>query len=329
MAPTGVAAENIGGRTIHSFFGFPPAANPVTRYLVDSPQGEVFRRTDILIVDEASMVSASLVDAMDKALRYLTRKDDIPLGRTKVVFVGDMGQLPPVNAKHFFEANAIDADRLNRRMLRLKTIFRQSETEFIEALLQVRRGPDSVSKQSALLLAGRYDPNPPPPSERTTLCPTNAEADQLNRQGLLELPGSPKDYDMSVSGNVTPSQMDDSKLPRILSLKIGARVIFLENKLPTYCNGIIGIVVGLGDNVVNVRLPSGDIVPVVRSQIDFKDTVIDDDGNIGVKIVGSIMQFPLRLAWGLTIHKGQGQTLDSRLCEFGELLCAWSSLYCS
>lgn len=329
VAPTGIAAENIGGRTIHSFFKFPPVYLPQTGYDTNDKTAEqdvaIIRKTDILVVDEASMVAPDLVDAIDKALRYLNGKADSLFGGVKVVFVGDLGQLPPVNASntvsnlerygkaspYFFDAKSLDGGlMLNGCIHRLTTIFRQSEEHFINALLEVRKGPKFVSEGSAALLASRYIKEPPPPQMRTTLCATNAQADALNDEGLAALSGQQYDYEMIVQGRVGRTQISQSKFVEKLSLKPGARVMLLVNSLPVYCNGTIGEVTALDDNIVNVRIDSGKVVSVHRTTIELKHNILGADGNVISETVGAIMQFPMKLAWGLTIHKGQGQTLD-------------------
>lgn len=329
VSPTGIAAENIGGRTIHSFFRFPPTYLPKTGYDPEDKTFEqeiaIIRKTDILVIDEASMVSADLVDAIDEALRYLNGNPTVLFGGAKVVFVGDLGQLPPVNANnttlnlerygktepYFFDAKSlVGGSMLNDRIYRLTTIFRQSEERFIKALLEVRKGPQFVSEGSASLLAERYIEDPPSPQSRTTLCATNAQADALNDQGLAALSGQQYDYDLVAQGRVGHTQIAQSRFAERLSLKVGAKAMFLVNNLPVYCNGTIGEVTALDDNVVNVKLNSGEIVSVRRATIELKNNVLDKTGKIVSVTTGTIMQFPLKLAWGLTIHKGQGQTLD-------------------
>lgn len=347
VAPTGIAAENIGGRTIHSFFRFPPDDFPKTGYRVDNPEDKndiaLIRKTDVLIVDEASMVSPILVDAIDDALRKLMGNPNKVFGGTKLVFIGDLGQLPPVHkneigpyveknfgTRYFFGAHSLDRAALRRRMYRLTTVFRQSEKAFVDALMQVRRGPGAVTQESAQLLSSCFSPNPPPPHERTTLCATNAQADALNREGLEALPDQERRYAMKTQGRVTDRQKQDSKFPIELLLKQGARVMLLDNCLPVYCNGTIGTVVMMDDNIINVRLASGKVVPVTRKEIELKRNSFDIGGNVTQQTVGSIIQFPMKLAWGITIHKGQGQTLDdvyvdlSRGFETGQAYTALS-----
>lgn len=326
VAFTGIAAENIDGRTIHSFFHFPPEYNPQTRLVLDNPNPaiDLIRRTDILVVDEASMCSPDLVDSMDKALRDLNGCQDKPFGGVKMVFVGDLGQLPPVcdqNTQalnlqrygkpnpYFFDARALDAARLLATKLDLTAVFRQSEEAFIKALLEVRRGPDAITDESAILLARCYDPNPPPPEQRTTLFAVNAQADSLNNRALLSLPGQEAVYHMRTSGLVFPSQKANCKFPEVLQIKVGARVMLLDNNPPDYCNGTTGTVAGFDADRINIRLSSGRVVSVGRTILEFKDNVVLG-GVVASQVVGTITQFPLKLAWGLTIHKSQGQTLD-------------------
>ena len=349
VAPTGIAAENIQGRTIHSFFRFAPAYSPRTGYDTDNESFrqtiDVIRRTDILVVDEASMVNADLVDAMDEALRYLQGRNNLPFGGTKVVFIGDMGQLPPVSNKtteplnmekygfskpYFFDAKSINAYEIKKSMLRLSTIFRQTEEPFIRALLEVRKGPNAVSPESATLLASRYDSEPPPPHKRTTLFAINNQAKAANDEALRLLPGNVVSFEMETRGDVSDAQKQDSKYPVVLELKIGARVILLDNNLPQYSNGTIGMVKAFSKDIINVELPSGKIAQITRSTIKlFENKVLDDDTVQQVE-TGSISQFPMKLAWGLTIHKSQGQTLDevwidlSRVFEYGQTYTALS-----
>lgn len=329
VAPTGIAAENIQGRTIHSFFRFPPVYNPKTGYDTDddahSKDIEIIRRTDILVVDEASMVSPDLIDAVDQALRTLKGTPNIPFGGTKMVFVGDMGQLPPVyddtrallnkekygtSKPYFFDALSLEKTSLMAHTYRLTTIFRQSERQFIEALLQIRKGAQHVSTENAMLISHRFMSNPPPPHERTTLCATNNQADVLNQAGLDALSGSVAHYKMETSGTVSDKQKEDSKFMIDLQLKVGARVIFLTNNLPDYCNGTIGVVTALDTDVINVRLDSGKTISLKRSTIEFKRNELNSTGLVEQKTIGTISQFPVKLAWGLTVHKGQGQTLE-------------------
>ena len=328
VAPTGIAAENIGGQTIHSFFRFPPTYLPKTGYDPEDKTFEqeiaIIRKTDILVIDEASMVSADLVDAIDEALRYLNGNPTALFGGAKVVFVGDLGQLPPVNANnttlnlerygktepYFFDAKSLVGGSMSTdRIYRLTTIFRQSEERFIKALLEIRKGPQFVSEESASLLAERYIETPPSPQARTTLCATNAQADALNDQGLAALSGQQYDYEMITHGRIK-AKVAQSRFAERLSLKVGAKVMLLVNNLPVYCNGTIGEVIALDDMIVNVRLDSGNIVSVRRATIELKNNVLDNAGKVVSETIGTIMQFPLKLAWGLTIHKGQGQTLD-------------------
>ena len=328
VAPTGIAAQNIpNGRTIHSFFRFDPGEwKPVTGYKIGNPGDEsaisTIRRTNILIVDEVSMLSPSMVDAIDDALRYLNDRPEDPFGCAKVVFVGDLAQLPPVyddkdkennrreygnQEPHFFDAHVLRHIKCEK--CNLTTIFRQTEEDFIKALLELREG--NVSQVSACLFDKRYTENPVPPDRRTTLVPTNARADKLNDQALEALPGDPVVFETRTQGHVSDSQMASSKYPQVLQLKIGARVMLLKNSLPTYCNGTIGTVWDITEEIVTVEATDGRTFRVGRDVIEFTRNQLNKNTDLVERIVvGSISQFPMKLAWGITIHKGQGQTLD-------------------
>lgn len=338
VAPTGIAAENSGGRTIHSFFRFAPEWHPRTGYAPEDPavKDEIatIRRTDVLIVDEVSMLSPSLLDAMNEALQMLMGHRDIAFGGTKVVFVGDMGQLPPVVVGHdriqnlreygnaepyFFDAHVLVPfrDKMSRPhrerggKVNLTTVFRQSDIEFRDALLAMRRGATELSDEQVQMIDDRYTSPLPLAHKRTTLVATNAAADDLNREGLKALEGELRIYDSLTKGKVTAKQILDSKLSERIELKVGARVMFVTTNLPQYCNGTIGIVVAMAEQAINVRLKDGQIVSVGRTTVVFNENKFNPKTNLVECVeVGSITQFPLKLAWGITIHKGQGQTLD-------------------
>lgn len=277
VAPTGIAAENSGGRTIHAFFRFAPQWHPRTGYAPEDPavKDEIatIRRTDVLIVDEVSMLSPSLLDAMNEALQMLMGHRDVAFGGTKVVFVGDLGQLPPVvagqdstknlreygNAEpYFFDAHVLVPfrDKICRPhqerggKMSLTTVFRQNDIKFRDALLAMRRGATELSDEQVQMINGRYTTPLPSAHERTTLVVTNAVADALNREGLNALEGDLRIYDSLTQGRVTARQIQDSKLSERIELKVGARVMFVKNHLPEYCNGTIGIVVAMAEQVM-------------------------------------------------------------------------------
>ena len=340
VAPTGIAAENSGGRTIHSFFRFAPEWHPRTGYAPEDPADKdaiaTIRRTNVLIVDEVSMLSPSLLDAMNEALQTLMGHRDAAFGGTKVVFVGDMGQLPPVvvdqnraknlreygNAEpYFFDAHVLVPFRDKISLphqerggkVNLTTVFRQNDNDikFRDTLLAMRRGATELSDEQVQMIDDRYTSQLPSAYERTTLVATNAVADALNREGLNALEGELRIYDSLTKGRVTAQQIRDSKLSERIELKVGARVMFVENHLPEYCNGTIGVVAAMAEAVINVRLKDGRIVSVGRTTVVFNENKFNAKTNLVEHVeVGSITQFPLKLAWGITIHKGQGQTLD-------------------
>ena len=273
------------------------------------------------------MVKPDIVDAIDTSLRYLMGKPTVLFGGTKVVFIGDLGQLPPVHDRVFYDLNRtrygsptpyfFSAKALSscwtgepHYIHRLTTIFRQIERKFIDALLQVRFGPSALSVQSSQLLSSCYTQSPPPENRRTTLCAINKQADQINADALRMLDGQEVCYEMSTTGNVSQQQKQDSRYPISLHLKEGARVMLLENNLPNFSNGTVGIVAALSPDAINVRTSDGRIVTVVRSTVDIRQNRIRIDGNVETVTIGTITQFPMKLAWGITIHKSQGQTLD-------------------
>lgn len=358
IAPTGVAAVNIGGQTIHSFFGFPidvfqpksRVANAVDAFRKRhgghvppdqvSPQeretakrSEFFIHLDLLMVDEISMVKPDFIDAMDEALRILKDNKDQPFGGCKVAFFGDVGQLPPVYSNpafsksylqkygteepYFFTANILRQFHPDSWPVHLTKVFRQSEARFTHALHTVRRGV--LDAEVLKVIGTRYEPHPTvAEKDRTTLVCTNDDAQAINNRCLESLSDPERKFFRQDVG-VVPKKEDDFKYERLLRLKIGARVMILKNNLAeSYVNGTLGTVTAIEEDAITVQeLLRGGGKPrtfrIMRDTVDLRDpalTETEQEERDGGKWVGSYTQFPLKLAWAITIHKGQGQTYD-------------------
>ncbi|MDX2237585.1 MAG: AAA family ATPase [Hyphomonadaceae bacterium] len=330
LAPTGLAAMNIGGQTIHSFFGFPPrpliGENEKPSYFF-SRLARVTRR---IIVDEVSMVRADVLDAMDRHLRA-ARKSVRPFGGVQMVLIGDFYQLPPVvrggegglleeagYASPFaFSAHALrDADVSAFELLRVR---RQTDEDFIELLAQIRERRNLAAALDALNEACvdrslRQRP--------VLLAATNAVADNYNARGLASLPGDGAVFTGGFEGPAprAGAQGDRFPAPFELVLKPGARVIFTQNDGEgRWVNGTLGAVVKLTADLVHVRLDAtGETVEVERATWPQARWVWNEkEKQMEAKDEFKYVQFPLAPAWALTIHKAQGMTLDAVEIDLG------------
>ena len=328
VAPTGVAALNAGGVTIHSFFRFPPRiVNPDDiKEVVDN---RLYKALEILVVDEVSMVRADVIDAMDQFLRINGRRPDSPFGGIQLVLVGDLAQLPPVvsaeeesalfsrryNSPFFFSAEALAESFL--APIELSRVFRQSDSHFIGILSRMRLGEATEEDLEAVnSRVGQPLPTPAP----VILTPTNASADKINLEGLRKLPAEEKTFVGSINGRF---KLEEKKLPAPLDLKLkeGAHVMFTKNDLQKrWVNGTLGIVreFSAGKIAVEIQERGRGVVDVAWetwSQYRFRYDSFDE--RVRAATVGTFTQFPLQLAWGITIHKAQGKTLPAVHIDLG------------
>ena len=341
-APTGVAAVNVGGVTVHSLFQLPfgpyipnidllgCAYDALPSYKFSSEKASVIDNMELLIIDEVSMLRADALDAINAVLCHV-RKNPKPFGGVQVLFIGDLYQLPPVVSKtdwkvlsmayeseFFFSAKVLKYVRLN--MVSLTRVFRQSDDCFISLLNDIREGHLSASSLS--LLNGLYHPEfelDREHSDYIMLTSHNIQADRVNNNRLSELSGQEKTYMAVVTGNFSgfsmPADME-------LTLKVGARVMLLvnDNETHLYHNGSIGVITGLKNKSVMVRLADSDVVVEV-SPNKWKNNSYKYDKSRRMMVaeeVGSFMQLPLRLAWAVTIHKSQGLTFDKVVVDAGK-----------
>jgi ATP-dependent DNA helicase PIF1 len=328
LAPTGLAALNIGGQTIHSFFGFPP--RPLLGF--DEKPSWFFSKTARniarIIVDEVSMLRADTLDAMDKHLKT-ARKSTRPFGGVQMLLVGDFYQLPPVvrgeEARLLEEAGYASAYAFAAQVLKdplvanyeLTFVHRQSDPHFIDLLSRIRErhNPEiAVEEINEACLERTLKAKP------VLLCATNAVADNYNQRGLAALSGDTYQYSGAFEGDPPKTQSADRlPAPMTLALRKGARVIFTQNDSEgRWVNGSLGTVTEMEETTVKVRLDTGDDVTVERSlwpqkryQWNEKTRTMD------VKEEYKYVQFPLAHAWALTIHKAQGMTLDSVEIDLG------------
>ncbi len=324
VAPTGVAAVNVEGQTIHSFFGFKPGIAPenVGRAMRNK---NLFKNLDTLVIDEISMVRADLFDCIARFLMINGPKNE-PFGGIQVVMVGDLYQLPPVltaeeenfyrmryNSPYFF--SSLLYRKIKPEIIKLRTIHRQNDPSFISILNKIRRG--DVSLDDLHLLNQNVEPNPNLEDDGVFLTTTNARADRINSKKLKELNGEIRSFSGEVDGDFPLSYLPTD---HELILKDGAKVMLLNNdREGRWINGDMGKIVEIDkrEPVVRVELEGGRIVKVTpykwqKIKYDFNKK----EDKIEAKEVGSFSQLPIRLAWATTIHKSQGKTFNKAIIDF-------------
>lgn len=322
LAPTGIAAIAVGGQTMHSFFGFPlEVLGPHTNLFVSDENELLLKHIDTIIIDEASMVRSDMVDGMD---RYLQKAfhTHMPFGGKQVIFVGDLYQLPPVvkrgtvddemlcdlygtGTPFFYKANVLK--RMNLPKIEFQKIYRQTDTDFIEILNKMRIG--EIGEKELTLLNRHVKSDDNVGDYSVILTAFNRMAEKINDTRLLQIENEEFLYEGIKTGKF---KSGDCPAPEKLKLKIGAQVIFCRNDYTSGCvNGTIAKVVNFDENTVQVQLENGRRVSVTRMKWESYERVYNRDSHkIESELVGSYTQFPLKLAWAITIHKSQGMTFD-------------------
>jgi len=349
VAPTGVAAINAGGVTMHSFFQLPfipfvpgvidradkhiEAADKHSLFRnirFSASRRELFQEMECLIIDEVSMVRCDMLDAVDTILRHFRRKPQIPFGGVQVVYIGDLFQLPPVisdadwdilkehyDVPFFFGAKAVQQSP--PLYIELKKIYRQEEQQFIDILNRIRNNvalPEDMD-----VLNGRWNPGfqPPPEQRYITLTTHNRKADVINDAELRKLPGRLHRFEAKIEGEFSdkafPTEMN-------LQLKEGAQIMFIKNDSGNerrYFNGKIAIVKKILNDEITVSFNNGeeDFVLERETWKNVRYHYDREKGTIEEEELGSFGQFPIRLAWAITIHKSQGLTFERAVIDAG------------
>jgi ATP-dependent DNA helicase PIF1 len=338
LAPTGVAALNVQGETIHSFFKF--KANVTLEDAIKNAQGRkrtlLFKNLDTIIIDEISMVRADLLDCMDQFLKTVLN-NQLPFGGKQVVFIGDLYQLSPVvtpterayfqevyDSPYFFSAEIMKDSQWDMTHISLEKIYRQEDPVFIDILnaVRTRTVTDNHLNHLNQRISIPYHPN------TIYLTTTNADADAINAQKLRQLDTFSVDFSATVSGKF---DLKWAPTEQTLTLKTGAQVMFLNNESNgNWVNGSIGEITSINkkENTLLVQLQDGRRVTVKPHKWDLNTYVYNDESRTLIQeSLGEFTQFPLKLAWAITIHKSQGKTFDFVHIDLGRGAFASGQVY--
>jgi hypothetical protein len=333
-APTGVAAINAAGVTLHSLFQLPlypflpTAANKMQllqniRY--NKQRVMLLRKMELLVIDEISMVRCDVIDAIDAILKSVRRNHNTPFGGVQILFIGDLYQLPPVakndewrilkeyySSPFFFDSKAVKD--LQPLLIELNKIYRQKEESFVELLNKVRN--NQMGRDDYDRLHNRFIQGFQPVTEEKfiTLTSHNNQADNINQVKLQRLSTVAYTYKARIEGefpeNIYPAEVQ-------LALKEGAQIMFIKNDVATkkYFNGKIGVVSKLEDDKIIVNCDGEDIEVGEEAWENIRYTLNRTDEKLEQQVLGRFFQYPLRLAWAITIHKSQGLTFDKVMID--------------
>ena len=348
VAPTGVAAINAGGVTIHSFFQLPfspfiPQTRGfkkddsldkhqlIGRLKISSERRKIFQQLELLVIDEISMVRADVLDAIDAVLQHFRNNFVEPFGGVQVLFIGDLLQLPPVvkeeewsllspyyESPYFFSSKVIQ--QKTPAFVQLEKIYRQKDERFINVLNQVRN--NELNQSGYDILHQQYNPNFQNPKEDSyiTLTTHNHKADTINVEELVKLKAPIFTYKAAIEQDFSEKMFPADET---LQLKLGSQVMFIKNdadKAKRYYNGKIGIIESIEDEKIMV-LCKGETEAIevkkhrwenIRYSLNKQSQKLEED------VVGSFTQYPLRLAWAITIHKSQGLTFEKAIIDAGQ-----------
>lgn len=333
LAPTGLAALHIHGQTVHRFFGFPARLIQPDFF----PRPKTMRklaRAKAIVVDEASMLRADVLEGMNLTLQR-AKNNQLPFGGVQMIFVGDLFQLPPVvknderqyfqqtfgtDSGYLFTAPAFHA--LAPMCIELRESHRQKDLAFLSILNAIRAGRCEFHA-----LNQRVFPQMETPDGAIIMCTTNKQVERMNAQALQKLPGDPKDYNATISGEFPENEYPTSKT---IQLKLGARVMLIKNDphKGRYVNGTIGTITKLEEDRIGIFTDEkrdvsveADLWENVKYEIDL------ETGKLTPVVIGRFGQLPIKLGWAVTIHKSQGQTFQRGVVDLGRGAFAHGQLY--
>lgn len=336
VAPTGVAAINVGGSTIHSFFRFPPRLVRRDDVRRIANKRELFASLDTVVIDEVSMVRADLMDAIDYSLRINRNRLNEPFGGVQMILIGDLYQLPPVveselteyfddnlQSPFFFSANIFRQIKLTK--IELQKVFRQTDTDFICLLNKVRNNQitledlQHLNERNNSAVSFRKD------DLAITLTSTNALASAINQSRLDSLPNHDYYFDAIITGD-----FDEKSFPtdKRLRLKQGAQIMMVKNDPDKrWVNGTLGIIQKLSRDSIKVSLGrfSCSVDQMAWEKIDYDYNA--EEKKIEPVVIGSFRQYPIKLAWAVTVHKSQGKTFDKVIINLGNGAFAHGQTY--
>ncbi len=331
LAPTGIAALNVGGQTIHSFFKLPPKMiDP--HDLSKRKNHRFFKKLKLLIIDEISMVRADMMDTIDMFLR-INLEINAPFGGIQLVVFGDLFQLPPVissqferkvlkerySCPYFFAANVFN--ELDMQMIELRTVYRQTERNFINLLDKIRtRNLDFEDMEEINSRYNDLETTNDDGEWAITLCSTNSTVNRINSEQLKALSTPLNEFKARLGGEFNPSACPADQF---LLLKKGAQVMFVRNDQERrFVNGTLGKVVDIAPEAITVQisdrgeLKNIEVTPVEWELLKYQVDPENQD-RFKTRIAGTFSQFPLKLAWAMTIHKAQGKTFDKIIIDLG------------
>ncbi len=345
LAPTGVAALNAGGQTIHSFFKIAPGffvPDDVRLRTTPDPDSsdkrtiydyfryrhekiDLFMEMELLIIDEISMVRCDLLDLVDRILRVFRDRLSEPFGGVQVLLIGDVFQLPPIAGndqwsilRNFYETPFFFSSKVIQESkpvyIELKKIYRQSDSEFISLLNNIR--VNKVTEQDMELLNSRFIPSEVKNENHSyiTLATHNQMAEDTNSIKLNNLESELKSFEAKISGTFPDMMMPTDKK---LNLKVGAQIMFIKNDTEKkYYNGKIGKIKKLRRSKITVEFPDKSEIDV--SKFTWENIVYawnESEKKVEQEVIGTFRQFPVRLAWAITVHKSQGLTLENVIAD--------------
>jgi ATP-dependent exoDNAse (exonuclease V) alpha subunit len=343
LAPTGVAAVNIGGQTIHSFFQFKPNVTLAAikkKKRTGKEKTSIYKKMTTIIIDEVSMVRADLLDCVDKFLRLNGPDSKRPFGGVQMIFIGDLYQLPPVvtsaereifrshyTSSYFFSAKVVE--ELDMEFVELEKVYRQKDDEFIRLLNAIRN--KSITDEDIALFNQRCDPSFEVSAEDfyISLTSTNDLADSINEQRLAQLPGK-----IWKAQGFTEGEFGAESMPTVLELKLkkGAQIMLLNNdSYGQWINGTIGKIKKFVKNeddedVIVAKLDNGETVEISPYTWKIYKYFLKDE-ELHSEEVGSFHQYPVRLAFAVTIHKSQGKTFEKVVIDVGRGTFAHGQMY--